>query len=68
MKKSYRGIQIKARRMDQTMLSLIAIILTLWSLFTGIEYRNYKEIIKISVEVQELKDKIKELESIFDGL
>jgi len=37
-------------------------------LFTGIEYRNYKEIMKISVEVQELKDKIKELESIFDGL
>jgi len=53
---------------DQTTLSLIVIILTLWSLFTGIEYRNYKEIMKISVEVQELKDKIKELESIFDGL
>lgn len=68
MRKSYREIQIVRKMIDQTTLSLIAIILTLWSLFTGIEYRNYKEIIKISVEVQELKDKIKELESIFDGL
>ena len=56
------------KMIDQTTLSLITIILTLWSLFTGIEYRNYKEIMKISVEIQELKDKIKELESVFDGL
>ena len=56
------------KMIDQTTLSLIAIILTLWSLFTGIEYRNYKEIMKISVEIQELKDKIKELENVFDGL
>ena len=67
MKKSYRETQM-VRQMTQTMFSLIIIILTLWSLFTGIEYRNYKEIVKISVEVQELKDKIKELENIFDGL
>ena len=56
------------KMIDQTTLSLITIILTLWSLFTGIEYRNYKEIMKISVEIQELKDKIKELENVFDGL
>ena len=68
MRKSYREIQMVREMIDQTTLSLIAIILTLWSLFTGIEYRNYKEIIKISVEIQELKDKIKELENIFDGL